>query len=136
MAKQEKITPQQAVEAILGLVDMIDTDKLAKLSKLDEIDGLKTRLAELEAQIKVFDATLSQPVKIEDPVLIESGSVSRNYCIQFAYLHARNSYKILRRLEEDILGFKSDLKEIKAQLEEMRKPWWKRALKQVPSSDE
>lgn len=126
MTKQEKITPQQAVEAILGLVYMIDTDKLAKLSKLDEIDGLKTRLAEVEAQIKAFDATLSQPVKIEDPVLIESGPASRNHCIQFAYLHARNSYKILKRLGEDIPGIKSDLLDIKAQLDEIRRPWWKR----------
>jgi len=136
MAKQEKITPQQAVEAILGLVDMIDTDKLAKLSKLDEIDGLKTRLAEVEAQIKAFDATLSQPVKIEDPVLIEIGPATRNHCIQFAYIHARNSYKILKRLEEDIPGIKSDIEDIKTQLDEMRKPWWKRVLKQEPSSDE
>lgn len=128
MPKQEKITPQQAVEAIIGLVDMIDTDKLAKLSKFDEIDGLKTRLAEVEAQIKAFDATLSQPVKIEDPVLIESGPASRNHCIQFAYLHARNSYKILKRLGEDIPGIKSDILDIKAQLDEIRKPWWKRIL--------
>lgn len=131
MPKQEKITPQQAVEAIIGLVDMIDTDKLAKLSKLDEIDGLKTRLAEVEAQIKAFDATLSQPVKIEDPVLIESGPASRNHCIQFAYLHARNSYKILKRLVEDISGIKSDLKEIKARLEEIRRPWWKRVPRKI-----
>ena len=136
MAKQEKITPQQAVEAILGLVDMIDTDKLAKLSKLDEIDGLKTRLAEVEAQIKAFDATLSQPVMIEDPVLIEIGLATRNHCIQFAYIHARNSYKILKRLEGDISGIKSDIKDVKTQLDEMRKPWWKRILKQEPSSDE
>lgn len=131
MAKQEKITPQQAVEAILGLVDMIDTDKLAKLSKLDEIDGLKTRLAEVEAQIKAFDATLSQPVKIEDPVLIESGPASRNHCIQFAYIHARNSYKILKCLDEDIPGIKSDLKEIKARLDEIRRPWWKKFLRKM-----
>lgn len=48
MAKQEKITPQQAVEAVLGLVNMIDTGNLAKLSKLDEIDGLKTGLEEVK----------------------------------------------------------------------------------------
>ena len=66
--KQEKITPQQAVEAVLGLVNMIGTDKLAKLNKLDEIEGLKTGLEEVKTQIKAFDATLSQPVKIEDPV--------------------------------------------------------------------
>lgn len=100
MAKQEKITPQQAVEAVLGLVNMIDTDKLAKLNKLD---GLKTGLEEVKAQIKAFDTTLSQPVKIEDPVLIENGPVTRNHCIQFAYIHARNSYKILKRLEEGLL---------------------------------
>ena len=125
MAKQEKITPQQAVEAVLGLVNMIDTDKLAKLRKLDEIDGLKTGLEEVKAQIKAFDATLSQPVKIEDPVLIENGPATRNHCIQFAYIHARNSYKILKCLEEDIPGIKSDIKDIKTQLDEMRKPWWK-----------
>ena len=128
MAKQEKITPQQAVEAILGLVDMIDTDKLAKLSKLDEIDELKTRLAEVEAQIKAFDTTLSQPVKIEDPVLIEIGPATRNHCIQFAYIHARNSYKILKRLEGDISGIKSDIEDIKNRLDEMRKPWWKKGF--------
>ena len=126
MAKQEKITPQQAVEAVLGLVNMIDTASLAKLNKLEELDGLKTGLEEVKTQIKAFDTTLSQPVKIEDPVLIESGPATRNHCIQFAYIHARNSYKILKRLEEDISGIKSDLKEIKAQLEEMRRPWWKR----------
>jgi hypothetical protein len=135
MAKQEKITPQQAVEAVLGLVNMIDTDKLAKLSKLDEIDGLKTGLEEVKTQIKALDATLSQPVKIEDPVLIESGPATRNHCIQFAYIHARNSYKILKRLEEDIPGIKSDIEDIKTQLDEMRKPWWKKILtkKVIPS---
>lgn len=122
MAKQEKITPQQAVEAVLGLVNMIDTASLAKLIKLDEIDGLKTGLEEVKAQIKAFDTTLSQPVKIEDPVLIESGPASRNHCILFAYIHARNSYKILKRLEEDIPGIKSDIEDIKAQLEERRRP--------------
>lgn len=128
MAKQEKITPQQAVEAVLGLVNMIDTGKLAKLSKLDEIDGLKTGLEEVKTQIKAFDATLSQPVKIEDPVLLESGQATRNHCIQFAYIHARNSYKILKRLEGDIAGIKSDIEDIKTQLDEMRKPWWKKIL--------
>ena len=128
MAKQEKITPQQAVEAVLGLVNMIDTASLAKLNKLDELDGLKTGLEEVKTQIKAFDATLSQPVKIEDPVLIENGPVTRKHCIQFAYIHARNSYKILQRLEEDIPGIKSDIEDIKTQLNEMRKPWWKRAF--------
>ena len=128
MAKQEKITPQQAVEAVLGLVNMIDSDKLAKLSKLDEIDGLKTGLEEVKTQIKAYDETLSQPVKIEDPVLIESSPATRNHCIQFAYIHARNSYKILKRLEEDIPGIKSDIEDIKTQLDEMRKPWWKKIL--------
>ena len=128
MAKQEKITPQQAVEAVLGLVNMIDTGKLAKLSKLDEIDGLKTGLEEVKTQIKAFDATLSQPVKIEDPVMLESGQAKRNHCIQFAYIHARNSYKILKRLEGDIAGIKSDIEDIKTQLDEMRKPWWKKIL--------
>ena len=128
MAKQEKITPQQAVEAVLGLVNMIDTGNLAKLSKLDEIDGLKTGLEEVKTQIKAFDTTLSQPVKIEDPVLIESGPATRNHCIQFAYIHARNSYKILKRLEGDIAGIKSDIEDIKTQLDEMRKPWWKKIL--------
>ena len=127
MAKQEKITPQQAVEAVLGLVNMIDTASLAKLIKLDEIDGLKTGLEEVKAQIKAFDTTLSQPVKIEDPVLIEIGPATRNHCIQFAYIHARNSYKIIKRLEEDIPGIKSANEDIKTQLDEMRKPWWKRA---------
>ena len=136
MAKQEKITPQQAVEAVLGLVNMIDTGKLAKLNKLDEIDGIKTGLEEVKTQIKAFDTTLSQPVKIEDPVLIESGPATRNHCIQFAYIHARNSYKILKRLEGDISGIKSDIEDIKTQLDEMRKPWWKRVQKQRPSSDE
>ena len=56
---------------------MIDTGKLAKLSKLDEIDGLKTGLEEVKTQIKAFDTTLSQPVKIEDPVLIEIGPAGR-----------------------------------------------------------
>lgn len=128
MAKQEKITPQQAVEAVLGLVNMIDTDKLAKLNKLDELYGLKTGLEEVKTQIKAFDATLSQPVKIEDPVLIESGPATRNHCIQFAYIHARNSYKILKRLEGDISGIKSDILDIKNRLDEMRKPWWKRVF--------
>ena len=128
MAKQEKITPQQAVEAVLGLVNMIDTGKLAKLSKLDEIDGLKTGLEEVKTQIKAFDTTLSQPVKIEDPVLIESGPATRYHCIQFAYIHARNSYKILKRLQGDISGIKSDIEDIKTQLDEMRKPWWKKIL--------
>lgn len=128
MAKQEKITPQQAVEAVLGLVNMIDSGKLAKLNKLDEIEGLKTGLEEVETQIKAFDTTLSQPVKIEDPVLIESGPATRNHCIQFAYIHARNSYKILKRLEGDISGIKSDIKDIKTQLDEMRRPWWKKIL--------
>ena len=128
MAKQEKITPQQAVEAVLGLVNMIDTGKLAKLSKLDEIDGLKTGLEEVKTQIKAFDATLSLPVKIEDPVLLESGQATRNHCIQFAYIHARNSYKILKRLQGDISGIKSDIEDIKTQLDEMRKPWWKKIL--------
>lgn len=136
MTKQEKLTPQQAVEAVLGLVNMIDTDKLDKLSKLDDINELKTRLEGVEAQIKALDATLSQPVKIEDPVLIGSGPATRNYCIQFSYLHARNSYKILKRLEEDIPGIKSDLEEVKAQLDEMRRPWWKKVLKQEPTSNE
>lgn len=128
MAKQEKITPQQAVEAVLGLVNMIDSGKLAKLNKLDEIEGLKTGLEEVETQIKAFDTTLSQPVKIEDPVLIEIGPATRNHCIQFAYIHARNSYKILKRLEGDISGIKSDIKDIKTLLDEMRKPWWKKIL--------
>lgn len=136
MAKQEKLTPQQAVEAVIGLVNMIDTDKLAKLSKLDEFDGLKTGLEGVQAQIKAIDTTLSQPIKIEDPVLIENSPATRNYCIQFAYLHARNSYNILKRLGEDISGIKSDLKDIKTQLDEMRKPWWKRVLKQELTSNE
>lgn len=126
MAKQEKITPQQAVEAVLGLVGMIDKEQLAKLNKLDEIDGLNTRLERVEAMINAFDTILSQPVKIEDPVLIEDKQIARNYCIRFSYLHSRNASKILKRLEKDISGIKSDLKEIKAQLEEMRRPWWKR----------
>lgn len=129
MAKQEKITPQQAVEAVLGLVNMIDTASLAKLNKLDELDGLKTGLEEVKTQIKAFDTTLSQPVKIEDPVLIESGPATRNHCIQFAYIYARNSYKILKRLEGDISDIKSDIKDIKTQLDEMRKPWGKILLK-------
>ena len=128
MAKQEKITPQQAVEAVLGLVGMIDKEQLAKLNKLDEIDGLKTGLEEVKTQIKAFDTTLSQPVKIEDPVLIEIGPATRNHCVQFAYIHARNSYKILKRLEEDIPGIKSDIEDIKTHLDEMRKPWWKKIL--------
>ena len=128
MAKQEKITPQQAVEAVLGLVNMIDTGNLAKLSKLDEIDGLKTGLEEVKTQIKAFDTTLSQPVKIEDPVLIESGPATRNHCIQFAYIHARNSCKILKRLQGDISGIMSDIEDIKTQLDEMRKPWWKKGF--------
>ena len=136
MAKQEKITPQQAVEAVLGLVNMIDTASLTKLNKLDELDGLKTGLEEVKTQIKAFDATLSQPVKIEDPVLLESGQATRNHCIQFAYIHARNSYKILKRLEGDISGIKSDIEDIKTQLDDMRKPWWKRVQKQRASSDE
>ena len=93
-----------------------------KLNKLDEIDGLKTELEEVNAQIKAFDATLSQPVKIEDTVLIENGPATRNHCIQFAYIHARNSYKTLKRLEGDISGIKSDIKDVKTQLNEMRKP--------------
>ena len=128
MAKQEKITPQQAGEAVLGLVNMIDTASLAKLNKLEELDGLKTGLEEVKTQIKAFDTTLSQPVKIEDPVLLESGQATRNHCIQFAYIHARNSYKILKRLEGDIAGIKSDIEDIKTQLDEMRKPWWKKIL--------
>ena len=92
------------------------------MNKLDEIEGLKTGLEEVETQIKAFDTTLSQPVKIEDPVLIESGPATRNHCIQFAYIHARNSYKILKRFEGDISGFKFDIEDIKTQLDEMRKP--------------
>ena len=126
MSKKEKITPQEAVEAIYGLISLIDKDQLAKLSKLDDIDGLKTRLEEVEAQIKAFGITLTQPVKIEDPVLIEDRQVTRNYCIQFSYLYSRNSSKILKRLEKDISDIKSDLKEIKVQLEVVRRPWWKR----------
>ena len=77
-----------------------------------------------------------QPVKIENPVLIENGPATRYHCIQFAYIHARNSYKILKRLQGDISGIKSDIKDIKTQLDEMRKPWWRRVQKQGPSSDE
>ncbi|MBO5108083.1 MAG: hypothetical protein J6B97_06590 [Bacteroidales bacterium] len=66
MAKQEKITPQQAVEAVLGLVNMIDTGKLAKLSKLDEVDGLKTKLEDLESKISEQNKTISEFIKPED----------------------------------------------------------------------
>lgn len=66
MAKQEKITPQQAVEAVLGLVNMIDTGKLAKLSKLDEIDGIKTKLAELESRIVQQGEKISEFIKPDD----------------------------------------------------------------------
>ena len=66
MAKQEKITPQQAVEAVLGLVNMIDTSKLAKLSKLDEIASLKAQLAELESKIVQQGAKISEFIKPDD----------------------------------------------------------------------
>ena len=66
MAKQEKITPQQAVEAVLGLVNMIDSGKLAKLSKLDEIDGLKAKLAELESRIIQQGEKISEFIKPDD----------------------------------------------------------------------
>ena len=66
MAKQEKITPQQAVEAVLGLVNMIDTSKLAKLSKLDEIASLKAQLAEFESKIVQQGAKISEFIKPDD----------------------------------------------------------------------
>lgn len=66
MAKQEKITPQQAVEAVLGLVNMLDTGKLTKLSKLDEIDGLKTKVEDLESKISEQNKTISEFIKPED----------------------------------------------------------------------
>ena len=112
MAKQEKITPQAAVEAVIGLVNMINKDQLNKLNKLDEIDGLKTRL--------------SQPVKVEDPTLIEEGQITRNYCIRYSYIYAKNSYKLLKDIENEISGIKIELRGIISQLDEMRRPWWKR----------
>ena len=66
MAKQEKITPQQAVEAVLGLVGMIDKEQLAKLNKLDEIDGIKTKLAEVESRIVQQGEKISEFIKPED----------------------------------------------------------------------
>lgn len=118
MAKQEKITPQEAVEAVIGLVNMINKDQLNKLNKLDEIDGLKTRL--------------SQPVKVEDPVLIEEGQSTRNYCIRYSYIYAKNSYKLLKEIEAEISDIKAELKEIKSQLDELKQPWW-RKMKRLKS---
>lgn len=66
MAKQEKITPQQAVEAVLGLVNMIDTSKLAKLSKLDDLASMKAKLAQLESRIVQQGEKISEFVKPED----------------------------------------------------------------------
>ena len=126
MAKQEKITPQEAVEAIIGLVNMINKDQLNKLNKLDEIDGLKTRLDDVESSVRAFDATLSQPVKVEDPTLIEEGQITRNHCIRYSYIYAKNSYKLLKDIENEISGIKIELRGIISQLDEMRRPWWKR----------
>ena len=126
MARQEKITPQEAVEAVIGLVNMINKDQLNKLNKLDEIDGLKTRLDDVESSVRAFDATLSQPVKVEDPTLIEEGQITRNYCIRYSYIYAKNSYKLLKEIETEISGIKIELRGIISQLDEMRRPWWKR----------
>ena len=126
MAKQEKITPQEAVEAVIGLVNMINKDQLNKLNKLDEIDGLKTRLDDVESSVRAFDATLSQPVKVEDPTLIEEGQITRNHCIRYSYICAKNSYKLLKDIENEISGIKIELRGIISQLDEMRRPWWKR----------
>ena len=126
MARQEKITPQEAVEAVIGLVNMINKEQLNKLNKLDEIDGLKTRLDDVESSVRAFDATLSQPVKVEDPTLIEEGQITRNHCIRYSYIYAKNSYKLLKDIENEISGIKIELRGIISQLDEMRRPWWKR----------
>ena len=126
MAKQEKITPQEAVEAVIGLVNMINKDQLNKLNNLDEIDGLKTRLDDVESSVRAFDATLSQPVKVEDPTLIEEGQITRNHCIRYSYIYAKNSYKLLKDIENEISGIKIELRGIISELDEMRRPWWKR----------
>ena len=126
MARQEKITPQEAVEAVIGLVNMINKDQLNKLNKLDEIDGLKTRLDDVESSVRAFDATLSQPVKVEDPTLIEEGQITRNHCIRYSYIYAKNSYKLLKDIENEISGIKIELRGIISELDEMRRPWWKR----------
>ena len=108
MARQEKITPQEAVEAVIGLVNMINKEQLNKLNKLDEIDGLRTRLDDVESSVRAFDATLSQPVKVEDPTLIEEGQITRNHCIRYSYIYAKNSYKLLKDIENEILNNISD----------------------------
>lgn len=126
MARQEKITPQEAVEAVIGLVNMINKEQLNKLNKLDEIDGLKTRLDDVESSVRAFDATLSQPVKVEDPTLIEEGQITRNHCIRYSYIYAKNSYKLLKDIENEISGIKIELRGIISELDEMRRPWWKR----------
>ena len=126
MARQEKITPQEAVEAVIGLVNMNNKEQLNKLNKLDEIDGLKTRLDDVESSVRAFDATLSQPVKVEDPTLIEEGQITRNHCIRYSYIYAKNSYKLLKDIENEISGIKIELRGIISELDEMRRPWWKR----------
>ena len=132
MARQEKITPQEAVEAVIGLVNMINKEQLNKLNKLDEIDGLKTRLDDVESSVRAFDATLSQPVKVEDPTLIEEGQITRNHCIRYSYIYAKNSYKLLKEIEAAISDIKVELKEIKSQLDELKQPWWRKLYGSLP----
>lgn len=126
MSKQEKITPQEAVEAFYGLIRMIDKDQLVKLNKLDGINGLENRLAQVERGLQNLESVLAKPVKINDPILVEEGQISRNNCIQSSCLYSEGFYKILKKMVENVAGIMSDVMDIKAQLDEMRKPWWRK----------
>lgn len=128
MSKQEKITPQEAVEIFYGLISMLDKEQLTKLNKLDDIASLTNRLAQVERGLKNLEAVLAGPVKINDPILVAEGQISRNNCIQSSYLYSKGSYKILVRMIKDLTGIMSDVMDIKVQLDEMRRPWWKKVM--------
>ena len=126
MAKQEKITPQEAVEIIYGLVKMIDNDLPAKLNKLDGLESTSETLTNVIDRLEKVEFQLTQPTPITNPILLKKDGISRNQCITHTYSYSKGTNERIRKLEAEFSLLVSEVKEIKVILSEMNKPWWKK----------
>ena len=129
MAKQEKITPQEAVEIIYGLVKMIDNDLPAKLNKLDGLESIPETLTNVIDRLEKVEFQLTQPTPITNPILLKKDGISRNQCITHTYSYSKGTNERMRKLEAEFSLLVSEVKEIKGILSEMNKPWWKKIIR-------
>lgn len=128
MAKQEKITPQEAVEIIYGLVKMIDNDLPAKLNKLDGLESIPETLNNVIDRLEKVEFQLTQPTPITNPILLKKDGITRNLCITHTYSYSKGTNERMRKLEAEFSLLVSEVKGIKVILSEMNKPWWKKII--------